>query len=264
MVSTHPMKLGRIVHDRAWVLMAMLFSRACFRLGNATKNGPVTHIVTQHIVHTQSEQKRTLPRRPSALHNRRRPHRRKARYGRLFLAVSGALRGGVTMRHRQRHTMRSPLAAQSWGLPGAQVTALGPFTRPCFAARRRPARRARILLHVLPTPTSPTAHILLTVMPIVHDLQVLHSMHFARQPQAAGPTTTSSSGTTASTQNAGGTPPMSMTMPGAPSAASSASSTSDAPFFPSPTATNTSGEHDDSSLRSTKVRSMLVEPYVAV
>ena len=160
--------------------------------------------------------------------------------------------------------MRSPLAAQSWGLPGAQVTALGPFTRPCFAARRRPARRARILLHVLPTPTSPTAHILLTVMPIVHDLQVLHSMHFARQPQAAGPTTTSSSGTTASTQDAGGTPPMSMTMPGAPSAASSASSTSDAPFFPSPTATNTSGEHDDSSLRSTKVRSMLVEPYVAV
>ena len=38
---THPMKLGRIVHDRAWVVMAMLFSRACLRLGNATKNGPV-------------------------------------------------------------------------------------------------------------------------------------------------------------------------------------------------------------------------------
>ena len=150
------MKLGRIVHARAWVLMAILFSRACLRLGNATKNGPVTHIVTQQIVHTQSEQKRTLPRRPSALHNRRRPHRRKARYGRLFLAVSGALRCSVTVRHGQRHTMRSPLAAQSWGLPGAQVTALGPFTRPCFAARRRPARPRAPYCRRTSTDYSPT------------------------------------------------------------------------------------------------------------
>ena len=34
------MKFGRMVQDRAWVLMAMLFSRACLRFGNATKKGP--------------------------------------------------------------------------------------------------------------------------------------------------------------------------------------------------------------------------------
>lgn len=34
------MKLGRMVHDRACVLMAMFSSNALRKFGNATKNGP--------------------------------------------------------------------------------------------------------------------------------------------------------------------------------------------------------------------------------
>jgi hypothetical protein len=38
--GTHPTKLGRIVHERAWVNMGTLFSRVSRRFGNATKYGP--------------------------------------------------------------------------------------------------------------------------------------------------------------------------------------------------------------------------------
>lgn len=37
---TYPTKLGRIVHDRAFVRIGMLFARASWILGKATKNGP--------------------------------------------------------------------------------------------------------------------------------------------------------------------------------------------------------------------------------
>lgn len=38
--STHPTKLGRIVHDRALVWIGMWFSSASRKFGNATKYGP--------------------------------------------------------------------------------------------------------------------------------------------------------------------------------------------------------------------------------
>ncbi len=41
----HPTKLGRIVLPRASVLMAILFSMACFKLGKETKYGPDSRLV---------------------------------------------------------------------------------------------------------------------------------------------------------------------------------------------------------------------------
>ncbi len=43
------MKLGSMVHDRAWVWIAMLFSNACLRFGNATKYGPVENIASGRL-----------------------------------------------------------------------------------------------------------------------------------------------------------------------------------------------------------------------
>ena len=39
--QTHPTKLGRTVHERAFVWMGTLFSNASRRFGKATKKGPV-------------------------------------------------------------------------------------------------------------------------------------------------------------------------------------------------------------------------------
>ena len=39
-MQTYPTKFGRMVQDRAFVRIGMLFSRASARLGKATKKGP--------------------------------------------------------------------------------------------------------------------------------------------------------------------------------------------------------------------------------
>ena len=42
-VLSYPTKFGRIVHDRACVLIGTLSSNALVRFGNATKYGPTTY-----------------------------------------------------------------------------------------------------------------------------------------------------------------------------------------------------------------------------
>ncbi|KAI0696367.1 hypothetical protein C8T65DRAFT_663708 [Cerioporus squamosus] len=89
-------------------------------------------------------------------------------------------------------------------------------------------------------------------MPIVQLQAVPAFLHWVAR-QAPEPTTSSgaTSGTTSSSVSTytSGTSQMSTTMAGAPSSTSSASRTSDVPFFPSPTATV---ESNDSRLRFTK------------
>jgi hypothetical protein len=48
--NTYPTKFGRIVQERASVLMGVLFASASRMLGNATKNGPARQLVAMNYI----------------------------------------------------------------------------------------------------------------------------------------------------------------------------------------------------------------------
>ena len=58
--TTHPTKFGKMVHERACVLIGMLFSSANRKLGNATKNGPEYNTQSQNS-YTYEKHRLTLP-----------------------------------------------------------------------------------------------------------------------------------------------------------------------------------------------------------